>query len=71
MLSKKILQLVAVLMFPVMGLFAQVTTSSLTGTVVSDNKPLVGATIKATHQPSGTTYTTVSRANGQFTIPNM
>jgi hypothetical protein len=71
MLSKKILQLVAVLMIPVMGLFAQVTTSSLTGTVVSDNKPLVGATIKATHQPSGTVYTTVSRTNGQFTIPNM
>lgn len=71
MLSKKILHLMALLMIPVMGLFAQVTTSSITGTVVSDNKPLVGATIKATHVPSGTVYTTVARSNGQFTIPNM
>jgi hypothetical protein len=71
MLSKKILHLMALLMIPFMGLFAQVTTSSITGTIVSDNKPLVGATVKATHQPSGTVYTTVSRGNGQFTIPNM
>lgn len=71
MLRKKILNFLILLLVPVSGLLAQVTTSSLTGTVTSDNKPLVGATVRATHQPSGTVYSTVSRANGQFTIPNM
>ncbi|HEU4552254.1 MAG TPA: TonB-dependent receptor [Chitinophaga sp.] len=52
--------------------YAQVTTSSLTG-VVKDNKnePLIGATVKATHLPSGTVYGTISQADGRFTIPNM
>lgn len=51
---------------------AQVTTSSITGVVTSDKgEPLEGATIKAVHTPSGTSYATVSRKGGNFTIPNM
>ncbi|HEY8917971.1 MAG TPA: carboxypeptidase regulatory-like domain-containing protein [Chitinophaga sp.] len=52
--------------------YAQVTTSSLTG-VVKDNKNegLIGATVKATHVPTGTIYGTVSQADGRFNIPNM
>src|SRR5882672_12874194 len=53
-------------------LFAQVTTSSMAGSVTdNENKPLVGATITAIHQPTGTKYTTVSRANGNYNIPDM
>jgi hypothetical protein len=53
-------------------LFAQVTTSAINGAVKNnENEPLVGATIVATHQPSGTKYTTVSRAGGQYGIQNM
>jgi Carboxypeptidase regulatory-like domain/TonB dependent receptor-like, beta-barrel len=53
-------------------LFAQVTTSSISGAVTSSTgEPLVGATIIATHQPSGTRYTTISRGGGQYTITNM
>lgn len=53
-------------------LFAQITTSAINGTVKNNaNEPLVGATIVATHQPSGTKYTTVSRAGGNFSIQNM
>lgn len=51
---------------------AQVTTAVLTGDVKSNSKEaLVGATVVATHLPSGTKYTTVSRTGGQFTIQNM
>lgn len=51
---------------------AQVTTAVLNGDVKSNTKEaLVGATVVATHLPSGTKYTTVSRTGGQFTIQNM
>ena len=52
---------------------AQVTTSSISGTVkdATTKEPLVGATIIATHQPTGTRYTTVSRAGGEYAISNM
>lgn len=52
--------------------YAQVTTSSITGIIKSSkNEPLAGATIKATHTPSGTVYTAISQSSGKFTIPNM
>lgn len=55
-------------------LFAQVTTSSLNGTVkggANGSEALVGATIVATHQPTGTKYYTTSKGGGSFTIQNM
>lgn len=52
--------------------FAQVTTSSILGEVKSfGDEPLVGATVVATHVPSGTKYTAVSRAGGVIRIDNM
>src|SRR5689334_2043345 len=52
--------------------FGQVTTSSITGTV-KDSKGafLAGATITATHLPTGTKYVTLSRSGGVFNIPGM
>lgn len=53
-------------------LFAQITTSALSGTVKSTtDEPLTGASIVATHLPSGTKYTTITRAGGTFSIQNM
>jgi len=69
---KRILFLFALALMASPLLFAQITTSSVTGTVKSTtDEPLVGATIVATHVPSGTKYTGISRGGGQFTIPNM
>jgi hypothetical protein len=51
---------------------AQVTTSSLGGLVKAANgDALVGATVVATHEPTGTVYRTVSRTGGRFDIQNV
>lgn len=53
-------------------MYAQVTTSSITGTVKqAAGEALTGATISATHTPSGTKYSTSSQAGGRFNISNM
>ena len=52
---------------------AQVTTSGITGNVIDSatKEALVGASITATHSPSGTRYTAISSRNGEFTIHDM
>ncbi|MCX6319869.1 MAG: carboxypeptidase regulatory-like domain-containing protein [Bacteroidetes bacterium] len=54
------------------SLSAQITTSAIGGTVKSTtDEALTGATIVATHVPSGTKYVTVTRPGGVFSIQNM
>jgi hypothetical protein len=48
-----------------------VTTGSISGIVTSGSNPVAGASVIAVHQPSGTSYDTVTRADGKFSIPNM
>ena len=51
---------------------AQVTTSSITGFVKNKNgTALPGTTVTATHVPTNTVYTTVTRTGGRFDISNM
>lgn len=55
-------------------LIAQITTSTLNGTVkggTNGSEALVGATVVATHQPTGTKYFTTSKGGGSFSIQNM
>ncbi|HEX8658948.1 MAG TPA: TonB-dependent receptor, partial [Hymenobacter sp.] len=48
------------------------TTSAIKGLVLdSKGQPLPGATVVATHLPSGTTYGNATRDNGQFDLLNM
>ncbi|MVZ65103.1 hypothetical protein GQF61_04510 [Sphingobacterium sp. DK4209] len=51
---------------------AQVTTSSMTGVVTQTNGSTTsGATIKATHLPSGTNYSGSANDAGRFNLANM
>jgi outer membrane receptor for ferrienterochelin and colicin len=63
----------ALAIFATTPLFAQATTGGIAGTVVSDadNSALPGVTVEAVHVPTGTRYSTVSGANGRFTLPNV
>ncbi|MCX8019409.1 MAG: carboxypeptidase regulatory-like domain-containing protein [Chitinophagaceae bacterium] len=51
---------------------AQITTATIVGFIKSTNdEPLVGATVVATHIPTGTKYTTVSQAGGAIRMENL
>jgi len=50
---------------------AQVTTSSMGGRVTDAEGAIIGATVIATHTPSGTTYGTVTNTEGRFNFNGM
>lgn len=71
MLKRLAQSLVLLLAIP-FAILAQETNSSIGGTVKgANNEPLVGATITATHVPTGTIYRVISRSGGTFNINNM
>lgn len=51
---------------------AQVTTSEIVGRVTdAQGQPLAGVIIEATHEPSGTVYTTTTNEAGRFALPGL
>src|SRR5262249_40168163 len=49
-----------------------VTTASVTGLVKDASGGVIpGASVTAVHEPSGTSYDTVTQSDGRFTIPGM
>jgi hypothetical protein len=69
-MKKAILSLVLSMMFFI-G-FGQVTSSTISGFVKNlNNEPLVGATVEATHQPTGTKYKTSTNKTGFYVLPNI
>lgn len=72
MLISKIARLFVVSLLLPAAILAQVTTSSVSGTVkTSKGDPLVGATITVTHVPTGTTYSVTTRTGGRYNIYNL
>ena len=61
-----------VAMIASISLMAQVTTSSISGKITDSNKrTLPGATVVATHTPSGSQYYAVADANGAYRLLNI
>ena len=50
---------------------AQITTSGISGKVTANGEDIIGATIKAVHQPSGTVYRAVTNIDGCYSIQGM
>jgi hypothetical protein len=70
-MQKRLLFLVTLMLCFTTSLMAQVTTSSINGKVVADGESVIGATITAVHEPSGTRYNAVTNADGRYTIQGM
>ena len=72
LLSMKKLLTFFVAMIASISLMAQVTTSSISGKITDSNKgTLPGATVVATHTPSGSQYYAVADANGTYRLLNI
>ncbi len=65
--TKQVYLCILLIIATTLNLSAQVTTSSISGTVLdAAGNSLGGATIRAQHLPSGTIYTTIAQPNGTF-----
>ena len=56
------------------SIMAQITTSSMAGKVTLEDakgEEIIGATVVAVHEPSGTRYTAVTNTSGRFAIQGM
>jgi Carboxypeptidase regulatory-like domain len=72
MFNVKRILFVLCLLLTVNIVFAQETTSEINGIVTDEgSKGLAGATIKALHIPTGTSYTTTTRKDGRYNLPNL
>lgn len=64
--------LVAIMLLIATTVNAQVTTASISGKVTdAAGEPLIGATIKAVHTPTGTVYNTITQPSGQYVFQNL
>ena len=70
----KVLRLIFtfMLVLTAVGVNAQVTTSAISGKVTDEQSEMViGATIIAVHEPSGTQYGAITNVDGRYTIQGM
>ncbi len=71
MINRLIFLIVAVISMSLTALNAQVTTSAISGKITTGSESVIGATIVATHTPSGTKYGAVSNEKGRYSIQGM
>ena len=70
-MQKRLYLLVALMAFIFSTAMAQITTSSVSGKITANGEDVIGATIKAVHQPSGTVYRAVTNMDGRYSIQGM
>ena len=70
-MQKRLHLLIAMMLVLVSSAMAQITTSSISGKVTGNAEDVIGATVKAVHQPSGTVYRTVTNTDGRYSIQGM
>ena len=73
-MQKRLIFLVAMLLTLSLTVMAQITTSSMAGKVTlndQNGEEVIGATVVAVHEPSGTRYTAVTNTSGRFSINGM
>ena len=70
-MKKRLLFLIVMFFSLTSVVMAQITTSGISGKVTSKGEEVIGATITATHQPSGTIYRGLTNLDGRFTIQGM
>ena len=73
-MQKRLFFLVTLLLTLSLTAMAQITTSSMAGKVTLDDEKgeeVIGATVVAVHEPSGTRYTAVTNTSGRFSIQGM
>ena len=70
-MAKKMLFLFVLLLSLTGMIKAQVTTAGMSGKVMADEESVIGATVVAVHEPSGTSYGTVTNVDGRFSLQGM
>ena len=72
-MQKRFFLLMSILLMSVTSMMAQVTTSSLSGrvTMKGTDETVIGATVQAVHEPSGTRYAAVTNIDGLYNIQGM
>ncbi len=69
---RRLFLILTIMTLPIALLSQGLTTASINGRVIdTNNNPLAGANVVATHNPSGTTFGTFSRSDGRFNLPNL
>ena len=70
-MQKRLHLMLALLALFVTSAMAQITTSGISGKITTGGEEVIGATITALHQPSGTVYRAVTNARGRYNIQGM
>lgn len=70
-MKKRLSVLALMLSLCILTIMAQVTTASMSGKVVTGREPVIGATVVAIHEPSGTRYGAVTNEDGRYSIDGM
>lgn len=72
-MQKRFFFLMTLLLTVSLTAMAQITTSSMAGkvTIEGTSEAVIGATVQAVHEPSGTRYAAVTNASGRFSIQGM